>query len=92
MCFSSTSIRIGDGNSTPFWEARWINGMSPKEMAPGLLHLAIFKTRTVVQELRNNNWIRNLQNTNCATHLEEFTLLFMALADIHLSDQKDKIK
>jgi hypothetical protein len=89
--FFSTSIQIGDGNNTPFWEGRWINGMSPKEMAPSLYCMTRLKRRTFAQESRNNNWIRNLQDVNCTAHLEEFTLLFMALADIHLSDKKMRL-
>jgi hypothetical protein len=44
------------------------------------------------QLLRNNNWIRNLQDITYASHLDEFTLLFMALDDTRLSDHKDEIK
>jgi hypothetical protein len=54
--------------------------------------IATFKRRTVAQERHNNNWIRNLQSIDCTSQLEEFTLLFMALANIQLTDQKDDIK
>jgi hypothetical protein len=29
-------VSIGDGKVTPFWEARWLMGASPKELAPNL--------------------------------------------------------
>jgi hypothetical protein len=36
LFFSSTVVSIGDGKVTPFWEARWLMGASPKELAPNL--------------------------------------------------------
>lgn len=42
-------------------------------------------------ELQNSNWIRNLNNVNSSTLVQEFTLFFMALADVQLSDHKDEI-
>jgi hypothetical protein len=36
LFFTSTVITIGDGKSTLFWKARWLNGVAPKELAPNL--------------------------------------------------------
>jgi hypothetical protein len=85
----STIIQIGDGKSTPFWEARWLRGLAPKELAPNLFLIARFKRRTVQQEQRNNNWIRNLQHISTTEQLVEFTLLFMAISSTELSNKKD---
>jgi hypothetical protein len=43
--FSSTHVQIGDGRNTLFWEARWLNGSSPKDLAPGLYNQARFKKK-----------------------------------------------
>jgi hypothetical protein len=43
LFFSSTTVQIGDDKNTPFWETRWINGISPKELAPNLDLTARFK-------------------------------------------------
>jgi hypothetical protein len=75
----------------PFWEARWLHGATPKELTPNLYKLARFKKRSVFKELQNLNWIRNFLELGNSTVLEEFVLLFMALANVSLSDEKDKI-
>jgi hypothetical protein len=55
-------------------------GSTPRDLAPSLYEVARFKRRNVHVELKNNNWIRNFQQISTPTQLEEFTLLFMALA------------
>lgn len=53
----------------------------------------LFQTyRMVHKELTNANWIRNLRNLNSEALIEEFVLLFAAISDIQLTQQKDKIK
>jgi hypothetical protein len=47
LFFASTVITVGDGAITPFWDARWLNGVSLKELAPNLYKQARFKFRTV---------------------------------------------
>jgi hypothetical protein len=42
---------VGDGKNTPFWEARWIDGSTPKELAPNLFKLARFKKRNMHTKL-----------------------------------------
>jgi hypothetical protein len=84
-------ISIGDAKNTPFWEGRWLNGASPRELAPNLYKAARFKARTVHSELTNQNWIRNLSGIDIASLLEEFTLLYMTLSLVQLSDHKDLI-
>jgi hypothetical protein len=91
LFFSSTWVQIGNGKTTPFWEARWLLGSAPKDLAPHLFECARYKGRTIATEFKNNNWIKNLQDISSTTHLEEFTLLFMALSDVQLNDQKDQI-
>jgi hypothetical protein len=34
--FCSTTVTIGDGRNTPFWESRWLDGIAPKDLAPEL--------------------------------------------------------
>jgi hypothetical protein len=36
LFFVSTLISVGDNKNTQFWEARWMNETSPKELAPNL--------------------------------------------------------
>lgn len=92
LFFSSTTVSIGNGRNTPFWEARWLNGMKPKELAPNLFLVARYKKRSVAKELHNFNWIRNCQRIDNPQLVEEFTMLFMVLATVTLSNQADEIK
>jgi hypothetical protein len=82
LFFASIVIEINDSSSTPFWEARWVNGVSPKELAPNLFDKGQFKFRTVAKELHNLNWIRNLKEINTKQLMDEFILLFSALNEV----------
>jgi hypothetical protein len=55
LFFASTVITVGDGKNTPFWEARSINGVATKELAPNLYKQARFKSRTVHKEFRGTD-------------------------------------
>jgi hypothetical protein len=66
-------------------------GAAPKELAPNQYRLTRFKKRNVGVELQNSNWIRNLQDINTSNQMEEFTMLFMALESVCLTDQEDSI-
>jgi hypothetical protein len=91
LFFTSTAIAVGDGRNTPFRESRWINGTSPKEIAPRLFKLARFKGRNVHTELTNNRWISNIQGISSPAELEEYTMLYMVVSGFQLSEQKDHI-
>jgi hypothetical protein len=60
-------------------------------LAPHLYDIAKFKRRSVHDELRNDNWIRSLGQIFTREQIEEFTMLFMALNSVTLTDQEDKI-
>jgi hypothetical protein len=91
LFFCSTYVSLGNGHDTPFWEAMWLDGVAPKELAPNLFQVVRFKNRSVAKDLMSNNWIRNLGNISSSVQLEEFTMFFMALASFNLSKERDKI-
>jgi hypothetical protein len=37
--FCSPVMNVGDGKNTPFWESRWLNGLSLTDLAPTLFGL-----------------------------------------------------
>jgi hypothetical protein len=47
LFFVSTTINIGNEKNTSFWEAKWLQGSTPKEIAPSLFKRARFKKRSV---------------------------------------------
>jgi hypothetical protein len=60
-------------------------------MAPSLYNIARYKSRSISIELKNHNWIRGPKNIDSESQIEEFILLFMAIASVQLTNQKDKI-
>jgi hypothetical protein len=70
---------------------RWLNGSSPRLLAPGLYKQARYKKKSVSTELHNENWIKNFGNIQCPTLLEEFVQLYLAVSTVTLSDPKDVI-
>jgi hypothetical protein len=69
-----------------------LDGSSPKELAPNLYLRARFKYRIVFTKLKKLNWIRNIRDISSPSLLEEFILLFMALSQVELTLEKDRIK
>jgi hypothetical protein len=43
LFFASTYVHIGDGKATPFWEANWLHGVAPQELAPNLFKITKYK-------------------------------------------------
>jgi hypothetical protein len=43
----------------------------------------------VQKDLQNSNWIRNQYNIDNEEQLDEFVMLFMAISEINLTNQKD---
>jgi hypothetical protein len=91
LFYCSTYVHIGDGKNTPFWDARWLHGTAPKELAPSLYNLTRFKTRNVFTELQSHNWIKSLPDITTPRLLEEYIMLYMALSTITLTDHSDRI-
>jgi hypothetical protein len=60
LFFASTTMQVGNGRNTPFWESKWLHDGAPKDLAPNLFKIARFKKRSVHTELKNSNWIRNV--------------------------------
>jgi hypothetical protein len=89
--FASTYIHIGDGKATPFWEAKWLHGVAPKDMAPTLFKIARYKKRSVHTEVLNDNWIKSLGTINNPAQLDEYVMMFLAISSVTLTDRKDKI-
>jgi hypothetical protein len=69
--FASTTMTRSDGHTARFWDDRWIDGRSIREIAPAL-YACIPKrrrqARTMSDGLRDNSWARDI---HCAFGVQE---------------------
>jgi hypothetical protein len=91
LFFSSTQVIIGNGRNTPSWEAKWINGVAPRDIAPSLFKSTRFKIRTVQKELQNDNWIKSLPLIDNHCLIDEYVNLALLLSTVSLAEQNDVI-
>jgi hypothetical protein len=88
---AATKITVGNGQTARFWTDRWLNGMSPQDLAPQLFKIAIRKNRTVKDALSNGKWLQDLRFSLDESHSTELLRLEELLNDIQLSDVRDEI-
>lgn len=84
---ASTTILIGDGRKTSFWESAWIQGLRPRDLAPRIFSISRRKNRTIYEALQNNNWIRDLNFQAAeltAHHFIEYCKLWIEVQKVRL--------
>ncbi|WVZ94829.1 LOW QUALITY PROTEIN: hypothetical protein U9M48_040673 [Paspalum notatum var. saurae] len=73
---ASTSVIVGNGAKTKFWQHSWLDGEAPCNLAPHLFALIKRKNKSVLQELTNDAWIKALRNKiTTSMQIEEFVSL-----------------
>jgi hypothetical protein len=92
LFFTSTIVSLGNGRNTPFWEARWIKRVAPKDLASNLFIQARYKVRTIEVELQHFNWLKNLKQVNTEDLMDEFIMPFSILREVQLNDYNDNIQ
>jgi hypothetical protein len=87
--YAATTITIGDGRKTPFWEAPWLDGSKPIDLAPLIFASSKRKAWNVKKALEDNAWVRmiNLDESFTMDHLTQFVALWIKLQDVHLHDE-----
>lgn len=91
---ASTSMVLGNGESSLFWEDRWLDGKSVKEMAPEVYALVPKrrrKVRTVRETLIDCAWIPDIVGAPSALALWQYVQLWGRLRDIQLSPDQDRM-
>ncbi|WVZ76863.1 hypothetical protein U9M48_024789 [Paspalum notatum var. saurae] len=84
---AATSITVGDGKSTLFWESTWLRGLRPRDIYPKIFSISRRKNRSIQEALSNNNWIHDLNFHNeeiSAAHLQEYCQLWAEVNQLHL--------
>jgi hypothetical protein len=87
--YAATIISLGDDRKTSFWNAPWLGGKSPKDVAPKIFDLCKRKKWTVAQALHDNEWITKLSTevTISIEHLTQFVQLWVLTRDVQLNDE-----
>jgi hypothetical protein len=83
---AATKFTIGNMKRALFWEASWINGSRPKDIAPLIFDLSKTKRCAVAKALEEDLWLSqiNYQNGLSTNHLIQFTKLWEMVQKVHL--------
>uniref|UniRef100_A0A8I6X6V4 Reverse transcriptase zinc-binding domain-containing protein n=1 Tax=Hordeum vulgare subsp. vulgare TaxID=112509 RepID=A0A8I6X6V4_HORVV len=94
LFYVSTSMVVGDGLTTLFWEDRWLHGQSIRELAP-LLYLCIpknrRKARTVAEGIGGNAWARDIRGVVGLQEIGQYLLTWQLVTHTTLSTEPDKL-
>jgi hypothetical protein len=66
MFEASTTVQVGDGRNTLFWQAKWLEGDSIRSFAPELYKVVdkrACKSRIMNEALIGNRWIRDISGS-----------------------------
>jgi hypothetical protein len=88
LFYGLTSITIGNGNKASFWVDYWVDGISPKVLAPSIYAISRQKTSSVRKAITDDAWVRHLDNSAGLSiqHLQEFTTLWGHTSQLILHD------
>jgi hypothetical protein len=84
---ASTRVTVGKGDRAEFWEAAWLQGRAPRDIAPLLYKFAWRKHQTVKDDLNNNKWTR----MSSVAEMAELISLWSLLENVVINGQDDKI-
>ena len=88
---ASTVVTVGNGNMAEFWEASWLQGRAPRDIAPNLYKLAWRKHLKVKDQLINQSWTRGLWKMSSVEEMTEFVGLWDLVQNVQLTLEKDQI-
>ena len=94
LFFASTSMVVGDGKTTKFWEDRWTQGKSIREIAPELyacIPKRRRKSRTVANGLQARNRVRDIIGTIGVHEIGQYLRLWIETDGFALTDQPDQL-
>ena len=83
LFFASTHMVIGDGQTAKFWEERWIQGRSIREIAPQLYACVSKhrrKIRTIADGHQMHNWACDITDTIGVHEIRQYLQLWFRLS------------
>jgi hypothetical protein len=89
--YAATTITLGNGRKTPFWEAPWLAGRKPRDIAPKNFEICKRKNWKVSQALHEDEWITKLSGeaTLSLQHLTQFVQLWALIQNVNLVEHTE---
>nr|ABD91510.1 putative non-LTR retroelement reverse transcriptase [Oryza sativa Indica Group] len=81
---AGTVITLGNGKKCSFWSDNWLQGCSPKDLAPGIFNLSRRKGNNVHLSLQNNHWLPILNPITTISEIDELVRLGSRLQEVML--------
>jgi hypothetical protein len=88
----STTVAVGSGSKTLFWEDYWLDGSSIAYRVPLLIQAVtkrVFRTRLVSEALVEDCWIVNILSSLSNLALRQYVDLWTRLQSVHLDSQSE---
>lgn len=76
---TTTKVVIGDGVWGSFWYDRWLDGCSPKDIAPSLFFPFETQAYFIFRALQNNRLARSFRNFTSTARIHDFFATWSAL-------------
>ena len=84
---AATKVTLGNGAKALFWHSAWLDGASPKDIAPDIFLASKKKNKTVHHALQGNSWVQdiNIPAINAHQKLTQFVALWDRLQHIYVN-------
>ena len=89
--YACTTITVGNGARTPFWDSPWLLGRKPRDIAPLIYEASSRKRWKVREALKESAWILKIRPPTPASieHVSQFFTLWTLLQEVHLDELAD---
>jgi hypothetical protein len=90
---ASTTVAIGDGARTLFWEDPWLDGLTVDAVAPAVLSLvrpSIAKSRTVQTGVEGMAWVRDISGELTVDATVQYLALWSAVQAVQTNGGDDR--
>lgn len=86
---ASTVVTVGNAKLASFWTSSWIDGRTPKNIAPTLFKKSKKKNIAILKAIRNNRWIAHITRLTTTQEICEYVTLWEAVGHFQLDDSRE---